>query len=326
MSQNRVCQILGIQYPVIQSAMAWICNAEMIAAVSQAGGMGVLASNNGQAAVTSDPIETAERMRDQIHKIRKITDKPFALNYLSVPEGEEDSDIFGRPMLKMAYEEKIKYVLMCNCINRNTIKELKEHDITVIFRDITPTPETAKMAEEAGADIVIATGYDEGGFIPGRAIGTMSIVPAIVDAVSIPVLAAGGIADKRGVKAAFALGAEGVYVGTRFIASTECPAAQCVKEDIVNHTAQDLLFFKSGYTYLRSTPHKLAAKMQDMTDAGISHAEMNAQISPGGILRVGMLEGKMDEGVVSVGNGIDLIKDIKPCADIIHDLIDDVIF
>lgn len=323
---NRVCETLGIKYPVVQSAMAWICNAEMIAAVSNAGGMGVLASNNGQASVTNDPIETAERMRDQIRKVRSLTDKPFALNYLSVPEGAEDTDIFGRPMLEMAYEEGIKYVLMCNCINRNTIRELKDHGIKVIFRDISPTPETAKMAEDAGADVIIATGYDEGGFIPAHAIGTMSIVPVIVDAVSVPVLAAGGIADKRGVKAAFALGAEGVYVGTRFICSTECPAAQAVKEDIVKHSSQDLLFFKSGYTYLRSTPHKLAQKMKEMTDAGATHAEINSQISPGGILRVGMLEGKMDEGVVSVGNGIDLIHDIKSCEEIIHDLIDGVDF
>lgn len=323
---NRVCQTLGIKYPVVQSAMAWICNAEMIAAVGNAGGMGVLASNNGQASVTSDPVETAERMRDQIRKVRELSDKPFALNYLSVPEGQEDTDVFGRPMLEMAYEENVKYVLMCNCINRNTIRELKDHGITVIFRDISPTVETAKMAEDAGADIIIATGYDEGGFIPAHAIGTMSIVPIIADAVSVPVLAAGGIADKRGVKAALALGAEGVYVGTRFICSTECPAAQAVKEDIVKHTSQDLLFFKSGYTYLRSTPHALAKKMKEMTDAGVSHEEINAQISPGGILRVGMLEGKMDEGVVSVGNGIDLIKDIKSCEEIIHDLIDGVDF
>ena len=323
---NRICETLGIKYPVVQSAMAWICNAEMIAAVSNAGGMGVLASNNGQASVTSDPIETAERMRDQIRKVRSLTDKPFALNYLSVPEGEEENDVFGRPMLEMAYEEGVKHILMCNCINRNTIRELKDHGITVIFRDISPTPETAKMAEDAGADVIIATGYDEGGFIPAHAIGTMSIVPVIVDAVSVPVLAAGGIADKRGVKAAFALGAEGVYVGTRFICSTECPAAQVVKEDIVKHSSQDLLFFKSGYTYLRSTPHKLAQKMKEMTDAGVSHAEINSQISPGGILRVGMLEGRMDEGVVSVGNGIDLIHDIKSCEEIIHDLIDGVDF
>lgn len=324
MSNNRICDILKIEYPLIQGAMTWICSAKMVAAVSNAGGMGVLASNSGQTTITTDSVETAERIRREIHKVRELTDKPFGLNYLIYPEGMEDADIFGEPMLQMAYEEKVKNIVAVGPVNRRIFKELKDHGCTIIFREGDPTPEGAKAAEAEGADIIIATGYDEGGVIPIRPIGTFSIVPVIVDAVNVPVMAAGGIVDKRGVKASFALGAEGVYVGTRFIASTECPVPDRVKQDIINARSQDMVQFKSLPAYLRSTPHKLACEYAKLEESGATREAINANVS--GLIRTGMLEGNLDDGINSLNVAVDQIKDIRTCKEIVDSLMDGVVF
>ncbi|HWJ78385.1 MAG TPA: nitronate monooxygenase [Niallia sp.] len=131
--------------------------------------------------------------------------------------------------------------------------KIKDNNAMLIHRELTPTPDAARMAEKAGADIIIATGYDEGGWIPQNQIGTFSIVPTIFDSVEILVIPTCGINDIRGVRASFALGAEGVYVGTRFIVSEECPASDKTKEEIISTKAKDLVFVSSTQ---RSTPHK----------------------------------------------------------------------
>jgi enoyl-[acyl-carrier protein] reductase II len=184
------------------------------------------------------------------------------------------------------------------------------------------TPEAAKMAEDAGADIIIVTGYDEGGWIPQNQIGTFSIVPTIVDAVDIPVMATGGINDIRGVRAAFALGAEGVYVGTRFIVSEEYPSSDITKQDIIRSKAKDLIFVSSKQ---RSTPHKAAREFENMYRNGVPSDEVDEKINQNGGLRPGMLEGKLDEGIVSVNTAIDVISEVKSCEDIVKELMADFI-
>lgn len=224
------------------------------------------------------------------------------------------------------YEYDIKYLLVLGMDLENEVEEirnLKNEGFTIIYRDLNPTVESAKNIEAAGADIIIATGYDEGGGLPSHAIGTMTIVPLIADAVNIPVLVAGGIVDNRGVKASMILGAEGVYIGTRFIASKEFPASDICKQDIVNAKTVDLVEFKAMPSW-RCTPHELSLELYNMDQNGATREEINTRMGDVGGIRVGMLEGNLDRGINSVSNAIELIKDIKSCKEIIEELMKDV--
>ena len=323
MEKNRVCEILNIKYPIVQAAMAWLTDAKLVSAVSNAGGMGVLAANAGYNTLTTDPVETAERMRKVIRQTRELTDKPFAINIQLMPEGAPDP--FTPEILKVVYEEDVKYILALGMspLNEKMMKEFKDRGRIIIYRDLDPTVEGAKKAEACGADIIIATGFDEGGGIPARQISAMSMIPMIADAVSVPVLGAGGIVDVRGVRAAFALGAEGVYMGTRFVASTECPASDVCKQDVINSTADDLVIFRGLPNYWRSTRHKLAMELLKMSDEGVPAAEINKKMGSAGSIRIGMLNGDLDNGINSLNTAIDLIKEVKSCAEIIDEVMVD---
>ncbi|MGG0412271.1 NAD(P)H-dependent flavin oxidoreductase [Peribacillus simplex] len=316
---NRVQNILGIDYPIVQAPMNWITNAEMVAAVSNAGGLGILGFNAGPDA-KDDNVPLSQKIRNEIREIQSLTDKPFGINLYSPPEGTEVDNVFVRTTLNVAFEEGVKIIVAVGEVNRNIFREIKERNGVIIFRELNPTVSSAKIAEENGVDIIVATGYDEGGHIPQRAIGTFSIVPTIVDAVKIPVLATGGINEVRGVRAAFALGAEGVFVGTRFIVSEECPASDEAKQDIILSKAEDLLMVSS---LQRSTPHKSAREFADMYKNGISSDDVEAEITKRGGIRTGMLDGKVEEGIVSVNTAIDSIKEIKSVEGIVKDLMAD---
>lgn len=319
---NRVCEILRIKYPIVQAAMNWITDANMVAAVSNAGGMGVLGPNAGPKIVESKRINTEERIRTEIRKIKSLTDHPFAVNIILPEEGMDDNGFYVRTTLNVAFEEGVKHFVTVGKVNRLVFKEIKDQGGILIHRELNPTPIAAKKAEEAGADILIATGYDEGGVIPQRPIGTFSIIPTIADAVDIPVIATGGINDIRGVRAAFALGAEGVYVGTRFIVSYECPASDVTKQHIIHSKGADLLSVSQTQ---RSIPNKAAQEFAYMYKNGTPSNQVDKKISENGGLRTGMLEGRMDEGIVSVNTAIDLITEEKSCEGIIKELMADYI-
>lgn len=319
--KNRICNILGIEKPVIQGPMVWLTDAKLAAAVSEAGGLGSLGPNAGQTVVTRDAGETAERMREEIRKVRAATSKPFSVNVLPVQNGE---DIFTPPMLKVIYEEKVPVVTFVGEPDADMFREFKEHGIKIVYRSLNPSPKNAREAEKAGADIIVATGFGEGGTLPNMVLGTFSIVPLIVDAVEhAPVMASGGIVDKRGFNAALALGAEGVYCGTAFLMSKESRMAENVKEAVLKSSAQDLLLFRTIPAYYRSLPGKLANELVFMDKAGASNEELGKKMGGFANLRVGMLEGDMDNGYVSVGNGISFIHSIKSVKEIIDGLTED---
>ena len=196
-NSNRVCQILKIEKPVIQGALFWLTDAKLVAAVSEEGVLGVLGPHAGQNSLPKDDVEKAERMRAEIRKVKELTLKPFGINIL---HSGKNPDVQLELMLKVVYEEKVPVAVVVydgQNICENTIKDLKSHGVTVIYRQITVTPDNDRKAEKAGADIIVATGMDEGGDLPEHHIGTFSIVPLIVDSVKIPVMAAGGITDRR---------------------------------------------------------------------------------------------------------------------------------
>jgi len=323
MKNNRICQILNIEKPVIQGPLSWLTDARLVAAVSNAGGLGVLGPNAGLTAETavSTPEETAEKMREEIRKTKRLTEKPFGVNLIPAAE----NDIWTPPILQVIKEEGVRAVVYTGygegVLIPALFNELKEAGIAIIYRDINPTPENTRLAEEAGADIIVATGFDEGGTLPGTALGTFSIVPLIADAVKrVPVMAAGGITDKRTARAAHALGAEGIFAGSVFIATEESRVPRSVKNKIIAASGLDLLLFRTLPHYYRSLPGKLAEKLVAMDKAGASNEALGEAM--GGLrgLRVGMLEGNADEGYIALGTGIGSIRSVKSVAEVVDAL------
>lgn len=325
---NRVCEVLGIEKPIIQGAMSWITNAEFVAAVSNAGGLGILGPNAGQKDITSDPDETAERMRREIQKTRELTDKPFAVTLIG---SGNSTSVFTMKILDVVIEEKVPVVLINSYgfpgmlgIDKALLKPLKDNNIKMVVRSILPSVEDAKVVEEQGADVYVATGFDEGGTLPPRMIGSFNILPMIKDAINIPICLAGGIADVRTANAAFALGAEGLYVGTRFLCTDECPVAPYVKELIAKSSATDMEIFRVAPSYYRSLPTKLRDKLME-NEHSLNRAdvyEANKKLMGGTTgMRIGMMEGDLENGYVSVGNGVSLFDKIMPVKDVIDELL-----
>lgn len=223
-------------------------------------------------------------------------------------------------MLKMIFEEQVPVATYVGDVVPKIFEDLKKHDVKIIYRPLNPTVEAVQAAEQAGADIVVATGFDEGGSLPSHTIGTFSVVPMIVDAVNIPVLAAGGISTNRDFRSALALGAEGVYCGTLFLMSEESRMADNVKAAVARATASDLLTFRSLPAFYRSLPGQLADELVRMDLAGASSDEIYKTMGGFSGLRIGMLEGDMNEGYVSVGNGITYLDKVRPVAEIMEAL------
>ena len=322
-SSNRVCQILKIEKPVIQGPMFWLTDAKLVAAVSEAGGLGVLGPHAGQNSLPKDDEERAERMRQEIKKVKELTSKPFGINIF---HSGQNPDKQLELMLKVVYEEKVPVGIVAHDgpePAEDIIKELKSHGVTVVYRQITITPDIAKKAEKAGADIIVATGMDEGGTLPNHNIGTFSIVPLIVDSVKIPVMAAGGITDKRTFNAALALGAEGVFCGSLFLSSTEARAPKNVKDLIVKTNATDIDFFRTIPYYYRSIPTPLSQKLVQMDKELKTREEIANAMHPMRNMKFGMLDGQVDVGYISVGLGVSMIHSIRPCKEIIDDMTQD---
>lgn len=323
MQSKNVCEILGIEKAVIQGPMSWLTDAYLVAAVSNAGGLGVLGPHAGQTAVTAakTPLDAAKKMREEIRKTKTLTKKPFAVNLLP----NAGNDIWTQPLLQVIKDEGIRAVVYVasgeRAVNQTIFNELKAANIKIIYRDANPTPENTRIAEAAGADIIVATGFDEGGTLPGTVMGTFTIIPLIADAVKqIPVVAAGGITDPRTARAAHALGAQGVLAGSVFISTIESRAPQLVKQKIVDANGLDLRLFRTQPFYYRSLPGKLADLLVYMDDYGSSREEILTAMGGTRGLRTGMLEGNTDEGFISLGTGIGSIRAIRNVADVVNDL------
>ncbi len=309
---NRVCEILGIEKPVVQAPMTWITSPEMVAAVSNAGGLGVLGFNAGFETGKAAPEETAEEMRRQIRKTKELTDKPFGMNVMT---SAFDGAGFSRATIQVCAEEKVPVLVAIGALDAEQVKEWKAEGFKIIYRDMYPTVASAKAAETAGVDILVATGCDEGGGMPVEATGTMVKTALMADAVSIPVLAAGGIVNEAMAKASACVGAEGAYAGTRFVLSRECRAAQATKDDILNTGADDLIVLTEadGFLKWRSTPHKVAK------EAVAENLKGNMKPSTGSFFS-GMLKGDLDAGINSVSSAASLIRSIDSCEEIVNEL------
>ena len=309
---NRVCEILGITKPVIQAPMAWITSPELAAAVSNAGGLGVLGTSAGSEEIKRGLEETVEDMRLAVRKTKELTDKPFGVN---VFPSVIDPYGFSKAIIEMLKEENVKVLVVAGAIAPDEFKAWKADGFTLIVREMNPTVRGAIEAEKAGADIIVATGCDEGGCMPSLTSGTTAVTALLSEYVNIPVLAAGGIVNEKMALAAKVVGAEGVFVGTRFILSKECRAADATKADIMATHPDDYIVFTqmNGNARWRTTPHKHGYEGLEANKRG----DLNP---PSGSFFYGMLKGDPDAGVNTVANVTSLIKSIDSCEEIVNEL------
>jgi enoyl-[acyl-carrier protein] reductase II len=295
---NQICDMLGTKYPIILGAMGFINNPEMVAAVSEAGGYGLLGSG---------PIRNKETLCNQIKQVRELTDKPFGVNLMAM-----------RP-LSMSFAEviidmKIPAVTTSAGSPKNLAALLKANGVKVIH--VVPSVKAALMAQDAGVDAVVAEGMESGGMQGNSGVGTMVLVPLVVDALDIPVVAAGGIADRRGYRAAFALGAQGVQMGTRFLASTECMAHQACKDTVCNARETDTVLVGKGKIFIRA--FKNAVAQHYLEDPGsFDHATIVPRLEDV------WLKGILEAGPITMGQIVGMIREIKPVQTIIAELVRD---
>lgn len=300
--KSRICELLGTEYPIIQGGMAWVATAELAAAVSNGGGLGLIAAGGAPADV----------IREQIRKCRTLTDKPFGVNVMMMSPFAED-------IMNMLLEEKPAVVATGAGNPSKYIPALKEAGIKVM--PVVASVAVAKKMEKSGADAIIAEGTEAGGHI--GEITTMCLVPQIVDAVEIPVVAAGGIADSRGTVAAFALGAEGIQVGTRFICSEECIAHDNYKQAVLKAKDRDAVVTgRSGGAPVRALKNKLTREYERLEKENAPFEEIEA-LGVGGLRRA-FEEGDVEMGSLMAGQSAAMVKEIEPCADIIKSYFDGV--
>ena len=319
MINNTICKILGIKYPLIQAPMNWINNAEMVAAVSNAGALGVLGPNAGPKEIDGRRIRTEERLSIELSRVRQLTSAPVGINIFSAHD--DATRAYALKTIAAAKANDVNVYCLVGTFDDVIYKAIKAAGGIIVHRELNPTPDSARVAEENGADIIVATGIDEGGMLPSGCMGTFTVVPTIVDSVkSVPVMAAGGINDIRGVRAAFALGAQGVYVGTRFIASVECPAAKDVKDMIVAGSGEEIISVAPDE---RSLPTAAASEYYKRLLSGEPAEAIHKDIMERGGLGAAMLHGDIDNGIISVNTGISTIRSIKTIAEIVDELMAD---
>lgn len=301
---NRICELLGIEYPIIQGGMAWVATAELAAAVSNAGGLGLIAAGGAPADV----------VREQIKKARTLTDKPFGVNVMLMSP-------FSDEVMEVVIEEKPAVVATGAGNPGKYIERLKEAGIKIM--PVIASVAMAKRMEKAGADAVIAEGTEAGGHI--GELTTMVLTPQVVDAVSIPVVSAGGYADSRGTKAAFALGADGIQVGTRFICSTECIAHENYKNAVLKAKDRDAVVTgRSTGAPVRALRNKLTKEYQRLEKEGASAEEIE-KLGVGGLRRA-FQDGDIENGSLMAGQSAAMVHEIQPCSEIVKDYFKDVEF
>jgi enoyl-[acyl-carrier protein] reductase II len=320
MEENRLCKLLGIQYPIVQAPMNWITGADLVAAVSNAGGLGTLGPNAGADTITMDVAETGERLRRQIRKVKSLTDKPFAVNFpigMEAVEGEGGRK-FSKRCVEVALEESIP-VAITSVGPPNVYTQILQ-DAGVKVMHAVSTPGHANKAQDMGVDAVICEGYEGGGHKALTELTTLTMIPMAADLVNIPIIAAGGIADARGMIAALALGADGVYVGTRFIATHECDAHPKVKEAVIQGSDACTVSLNKWIVAARDLKNAFTIKYFEMQQKGASPQEI-VQFLSEHTMYMGLIEGDTEEGELPCGQNAGIIHGLKRAADVVESLV-----
>lgn len=298
--QTPVTALFGIQYPIIQAGMIWCSGWELASAVSNAGGLGLLGSGSMYPDV----------LREQIRKTKAATDKPFGVNLpLLYPQIQDHINIL--------LEEGVRIVFSSAGNPKTYTSIFKEHGIKVVH--VVSSSKFALKAQEAGCDAVVAEGFEAGGHNGREETTTLCLVPAVVDAVRVPVIAAGGIHDGRSMAAAFALGAAAVQVGSRFVASHEASAHIAFKNTVIQTSEGETQLTLKELTPVRLVKNEFYNRVQAAYAAGASLAELSELLGRGRAKK-GMFEGDLVEGELEIGQASAMIKEILPASAIVQEM------
>jgi enoyl-[acyl-carrier protein] reductase II len=304
--------------------MNWITGAGLAASVSNAGGLGTLGPNAGADTVTTDVAETGERLRRQIRKVKSLTSRPFAVNFPIGVEGIEQAEggrKYSQRCIEVALEEGIPIAITSVGSPSVYTQVLKDAGIKVLHA--VSTVSQAKKAEETGVDAVICEGYEGGGHKALTELTTMALIPMTADAVKIPVIAGGGIVDARGVVAALALGADGVYMGTRFIATRECDAHPRVKQAVLEAYDACTVSVKKWIMFGRDLKNAFTQKYLGMVEAGAPDEEV-LRFLGNHTTHQAMVQGDIDEGEVPCGQDAGIINDLLSAAEVIERIVAEI--
>ncbi|MDO8956126.1 MAG: nitronate monooxygenase [Deltaproteobacteria bacterium] len=308
MFQTKITGMFGIKYPIVVGTMMHLSRAEMVAAASNAGALGVLASANFQ---------TQEEFRQEVKKLKGMTDKPFAVNLSLFPALRP---IDNREYLEVIFEEGIKIVETSGHKAPDELaKDLKAHGVTLIHKCVGVR--YALKAESIGADVVTVVGYENGGATGTLDITTLCLVPRVVDALKIPVIGGGGVADGRGFLALLALGAQGVIMGTPLLVAEECPIHPQLKQALIEATELDtMIVMRSIQNSHRVWINEVAKKVAELEKQQAGLQEI-VQVAAGEKARRMFQEGDLNAGVISCGQGVGLVKKVMPMKDIIEGIV-----
>ncbi len=301
--ENRITKLFGIQYPIIQAGMIWCSGWELAAAVSNAGGLGIIGAGSMYPDV----------LREHIQKCKKATSKPFAINLpLLYPDIEKHVEII--------IEEGVKIVFTSAGNPMTWTAKLKEHGITVVH--VIANVKFALKCEEAGVDAIVAEGFEAGGHNGKEETTTLCLIPMIKQAVKIPVIAAGGIATGRAMLACMALGAEGVQIGSRFAASLESSAHENFKNRIVETKEGGTQLSLKKLVPVRLIKNEFFQQINEAEERGAPRHEL-AEILGRARAKKGMFEGDMIEGELEIGQIAGLISDVLPAGKIVENIIEE---
>ncbi|KXS44702.1 MAG: enoyl-[acyl carrier protein] reductase II [Candidatus Frackibacter sp. T328-2] len=301
MFKTELCDKLGIEYPIIQGGMAWIATGELAAAVSNAGGLGVIGAGNAP----------GEVVQEEIRKAKELTDKPYGVNVMLLSPHVDD-------VVDVIYEEEVPVITTGAGNPGKYIERLKEVGTKVI--PVVPSVALAKRMARFDVEAIIAEGTEAGGHIGELA--TMALIPQIADAVDLPVIAAGGIADGRGLAAALALGAVGVQIGTRFVCAEECTVHPNYKEAIINARDRDaIVTARSTGHPVRNLKNKLTRQIEKLEREGADKEKIEELGI--GRLRVAAEEGDVEEGSVMAGQVAGMVNKEESAEEIIKSFIEE---
>jgi len=304
--KTRVCDLLGIEYPILQGGMGGISNGKLAAAVSDAGGLGIISPISG-------PLDSwLAYEREQIRIAKSLTSKPLGINIsIAVPLAKERIDL--------ALEEGVKLITTAAGNPALHTKYIKDAGARVIH--VVTSVKHAARAEAEGVDGIIASGWEGGGLVSRDELTTLILVPQVADAVKIPVIAAGGIGDARGLVAALALGAEGIQMGTRFLATKECLIHANYKQAILAAGDTDTLVVgKKSFAPARVLKNKLSQEVQDMESRGASAEEIFALMGTDR-LQKGVVDGDVNDGSLMCSAAAGIIKDIVSAGEVVRNLV-----
>lgn len=299
--KTKITDLFGIKYPIIQGGMIWCSGWELVSAVSNAGGLGLIGAGSMYPDI----------LKEQIRKVKATTDKPFGVNLpLIYPQIEEH--------IQIIIDEDVKIVFTSAGNPKKYTSYLQEKGIKVVH--VVSNVKFAKKAEEAGVDAIVAEGYEAGGHNGLDEITTMVLVPQVVKAVDIPVIAAGGIATGKGLLAALSLGAEGIQMGSRFVVSVESSAHENFKKAVVEASDTDTMVTLKKVIPVRLIKNKFFEQAYQLEQNGASKEEL-LQLLGKARAKKGMFEGDTDEGELEIGQIAGIINEIKPVDEIIEEII-----